>query len=85
MPGIRAKNSVLLIASLLFYAWGEPVYVLLMPAVILLDFGRGVAIGRGRHARFFLWSGVALHLALLFYFKYAGAFLALFGLHITVE
>ena len=30
---LRAKNVVLLIASLLFYAWGEPVYLLLMVAV----------------------------------------------------
>ena len=30
LPGIRAKNAMLLITSLLFYAYGEPVYVLLM-------------------------------------------------------
>ena len=31
MPSIRAKNAVLLVFSLVFYAWGEPVYVLLKP------------------------------------------------------
>ena len=37
LPGIRAKNAVLCLFSLVFYAWGEPVYVLLMIASILLN------------------------------------------------
>ena len=36
VPG-RAKNIILLIASILFYAWGEPVYVILMILSILLN------------------------------------------------
>ena len=39
---LKAKNGVLLIASLLFYAWGEPVYLLLMVAVA----GANWAFGR---------------------------------------
>ena len=30
VPGLKGKNWVLLVASLIFYAWGEPVYVLLL-------------------------------------------------------
>ena len=37
VPG-RAKNIILLIASILFYAWGEPVYVILMILSILLNY-----------------------------------------------
>ena len=33
-PGIRAKNAVLILFSLIFYAWGEPVYLLLMIAAV---------------------------------------------------
>ena len=43
LPGIRAKNILLLIASLLFYAFGEPVYILLMLASILVNFTRRAA------------------------------------------
>ena len=47
LPGIRAKNALLIAASLLFYAYGEPVYVLLMIASSFLNyvFGRLVAGG----------------------------------------
>lgn len=46
MPGRKAKNNVLLIASLLFYAWGEPVYILLMLASIAANWLFGLAIDR---------------------------------------
>ena len=39
------KNTVLLVFSLVFYAWGEPKYVVLMIASILLFYGCGLAIG----------------------------------------
>ena len=40
------KNTVLLISSLVFYAWGEPKYVVLMVFTIALFYGCGLAIGR---------------------------------------
>ncbi|MDR2197802.1 MAG: hypothetical protein LBO07_07580 [Coriobacteriales bacterium] len=46
LPGIRAKNALLILASLFFYAYGEPVYVLLMIASTLINWGLGRAIGR---------------------------------------
>ena len=39
------KNTVLLVFSLIFYAWGEPKYVFLMIGSILLFYGCGRAIG----------------------------------------
>lgn len=41
VPGLTGKNIVLLCASLVFYAWGEPVYVFLMLAVAALNWGSG--------------------------------------------
>ena len=40
------KNTVLLLFSLLFYAWGEPKYVFLMLITILAFYGCGLAIGK---------------------------------------
>ena len=44
---IRWKNYFLLLASLLFYAWGEPLYVFLMLASVAGNFGLGLLIGVG--------------------------------------
>ncbi|MBR6231208.1 MAG: MBOAT family protein [Lachnospiraceae bacterium] len=73
----KIKNTVLLIASLVFYAWGEPVYIILMIFSIVMNYSFGLLIGKAREqdaAPGFLklHMGViaALNLALLFYFKY---------------
>lgn len=64
-----ARNVLLIAASLVFYAWGEPVYVLLLLASILVNF----VLGR------FVWgrkpvlvAAVVINLAFLIVFKYAG-------------
>lgn len=41
MPGLRAKNALLIVASLVFYAYGEPVYVVLLLASTLLNYAFG--------------------------------------------
>ena len=46
LPGIKAKNAVLCLFSLVFYAWGEPVYILLMLASILLNWLAGLGMER---------------------------------------
>ncbi len=67
------KNAVLLLASLVFYAWGEPRFVPLLLASALLNYTAGRLIFRAtRHRLHWLWAGVAANLALLLYFKYAG-------------
>jgi len=72
-PGITAKNLVLLLASLLFYAWGEPRFVLLLAGQIALNYGAALSIGAARGRRRWLATalGVAANLALLGLFKYA--------------
>ena len=69
------RNPVLFLVSLVFYGWGEPVYLLLMLAVILLNYGFGLWIWalrrKGKGAKAVLAAGVAANLLLLGYFKYA--------------
>ncbi len=78
VPG-RFKNFILLLASLFFYAWGEPKYVLLMLVSIAQGylFGLLVEKHRGEKAsKLFLALSVLVSLGLLGYFKYADFFLS---------
>ena len=73
----NCKNAVLLLASLVFYAWGEPKYVFLMIATIALFYGCGLAIGRSESLvwkKIWLAVSVAVSLGLLAVFKYADFF-----------
>ena len=75
-PGIVAKNFVLLFASLLFYAWGEPRFVVLLAIEIVFNYGAALVIDRtkGRERRLATTIGIAANLALLGVFKYADFF-----------
>ncbi len=76
------KNPVLLISSLVFYGWGEPKYVFLMMATVLLGYFFGLLIERFRGktlSKVFLVLSVASSLAALAYFKYADFFIANFN------
>lgn len=74
MPWITGKNLVLLLFSLVFYAWGEPVYILLMLVSILINYVFGLLIHwchrNNRSGKPELFLAVILNLGLLFYFKY---------------
>lgn len=78
----KAKNGALLLASLLFYAWGEPKYLFLMIALILAGYFCGLGIGhyQGKNgAKIFLGLSVGLSAGALLLFKYADFFLGIFG------
>src|SRR5436190_3008810 len=66
------RNVFLLMASLLFYAWGEPIYVLLMILSILANYliGNGIERLPGQYARTALTLGVIVNIGLLYYYKY---------------
>ena len=70
------RNPVLLLFSLVFYGWGEPVYLILMVAAIALNYLFGLLIHssqqKGRSAKWALVAGVTVNLLLLGYYKYAG-------------
>ena len=77
---ISIKNTVLIVFSLLFYAWGEPVYLFLMLGTIFADYLFGLAIEKtrgGKYGRLVLALGVAVNLSSLVVFKYAGFLLGM--------
>ena len=88
LRGMKARNALLLAASLLFYAWGEPVYVLLMLLSIAVNYVFGRLLERRAHSKTLLVAAVIFNLGLLFYFKYLNFTVdnlnALFGLHLSV-
>jgi alginate O-acetyltransferase complex protein AlgI len=72
------RNLLLLVASLLFYAWGEGFYVLIMLASIVFNYGFGVLLDPARQVRFRrigIWMAVMFNLAILGWFKYANFFI----------
>lgn len=83
-----ARNAVLFLASLIFYAWGEPVYVLLMLFSTAVDYIHGRLVeqyrneGRARAARLAVISSVVVNLLLLGFFKYADFLIEVWN-HIT--
>ena len=72
----KARNAFLLLASLVFYAWGEPKYLPVMAAATALGYGFGLATQRFRRFRKpLLVLSIASSLGFLLYFKYADFFL----------
>lgn len=74
----RGKNALLLAASIFFYAWGEPIHIVLMLITTvymwLLGIGieKSMARGRKRSARLLLVLGVIFSVGTLAYYKYSG-------------
>jgi alginate O-acetyltransferase complex protein AlgI len=80
---LRPQNLILLNMSLLFYAWGEPVYIILMIGSILMNFLIGKAIGESnddQRRKSFLYLAVILNLSALVVFKYAGMLVSFINL-----
>lgn len=78
----KLKNAVLLLFSLGFYAWGEPKYVFLMIATIVMFYTCGLAIGKAQEdtwKRIWLLVSVAGGIGLLAVFKYADFFVESFN------
>ena len=75
---IFTKNLILLAFSLLFYAWGEPVMVILMVITILVFWACGLAIGKAKSKKmkkFWLILSAVFGLGLLAYYKYTNFFI----------
>ena len=66
----KFKNVLLLIASLLFYAWGESTFVLVLMTSICVNYIFGRLINEHPHKNIFLFMGVAINLAILIFYKY---------------
>jgi alginate O-acetyltransferase complex protein AlgI len=73
------KNYLLITASLLFYAWGEPVFILLMLASVIVNYVTARIIGgcseKNRNARLWFALSICFNIGMLLVFKYAGFFI----------
>ncbi len=71
---LKVRNLILLLVSLFFYGWGEPVYIFIMLLSIAVDYTHGRLVERWREndalARRVVASSVLCNLAILFFFKY---------------
>jgi alginate O-acetyltransferase complex protein AlgI len=67
----RGRNLLLLVASLVFYAWGEPRFVLVMLASALVNYAFALGLGATRHRRLVLALAIAVNLGLLAVYKYS--------------
>ncbi|MDO4219414.1 MAG: MBOAT family O-acyltransferase [Synergistaceae bacterium] len=73
------KNIFLLIASLVFYAWGEPIFVFLMIFSIVITWFLGLKIANS-NSKTVLTLGISYHILILFVFKYLSFFAQQLGL-----
>lgn len=73
-PSYTARNLALVVFSLIFYAWGEPVYVFLMLFCVLVNYLAGLGISLTRYPKAMLILGVAADIGILCIFKYLGFF-----------
>lgn len=79
VPAFKARNAALVVFSLLFYAWGEPIYVLLMLICVVINYLAGLGIASGQkkgpgRAKAWMWGGVICDILMLGTFKYLGFF-----------
>ena len=89
---LKLRNFFLLVASLFFYGWGEPIYIVIMFASIFIDYTHGMLVERWREndkkARMAVASSVFFNLLLLVFFKYydflAGSINAVTGLSLPL-
>lgn len=81
-PTQKSQNAVLLIFSLVFYAWGEPKYVLLLMFMAFNAWFCALAVEKAdtqRKRRFWVFLSSAVDIALIGWFKYAGLVCSVFG------
>ena len=69
----RARNVLLAVASLVFYALGEPVYIVLLLLSVTVNYAIGLSLGK-KKSRVMLALAVVFNIGLLVLFKYTGLF-----------
>ncbi|OON98850.1 MAG: hypothetical protein ATN35_03380 [Epulopiscium sp. Nele67-Bin004] len=69
LPNLMLKNIFLMISSLVFYAWGEPLFVFLMLVSVFCNWCIGLLMQK-YNKNFLLGVAILLNIGLLFYFKY---------------
>ena len=64
------RNYILLVYSLIFYAWGEPRYLSVMLGIILINYFAAILIDKSKNKKIILICDILLNLSVLVYFKY---------------
>lgn len=79
VPNIKWRNAVLFVVSMLFYGWGEPLYIIVMLISILDAYIFGFFIEKYRDnrkkARMFMVISISINLVFLLFFKYCNFFI----------
>ena len=77
LAGKKYKNLVALLASILFYAWGAPLFVFVIFGSIICDFifAKYIHKSEGRKKRILLTLAISLNVGILVYFKYSNFFI----------
>ncbi len=82
LAGKKIRNYILLVFSLLFYAWGEPKFVLLMIFMVFVNYIVGILIDKekiendkSKKAKIILTVGIIANIAIIGYFKYSMFFM----------
>ncbi len=79
LPGLKAKNAILIIFSIVFYAWGEPVWVILLLLTAFLDYKNACIIENNRgtkKAKLALLRSIIADIGIFVIFKYSGFFIS---------
>lgn len=79
-PSLKVKNGLLVTASLLFYALGEPTYIFLLLFSSIVNYFFAIIIDQRKNEKLYLVLSVIFNLSQLFIFKYLSAILGLFGM-----
>lgn len=69
------RNYILLVFSLFFYGFGEPIYIGLMVTVVFINYLLGLLLGIGKYKKLWVGLSVVFNLSVLGYFKYANFFI----------
>ena len=79
IPNKTVRNIILVVASLVFYAFGEPVAVMIMILSIILNYFCGRLAAGEKHAKLAVLVAVLVNIGLLIAYKYTGFFLTIFN------
>ncbi|MEE5993397.1 MAG: MBOAT family O-acyltransferase [Oscillospiraceae bacterium] len=73
-PGIKSKNIVLTVFSLIFYAWGEPVRILFLLLSAVVNYFCGIKAGKqgSKYAKYWLTGSLIYNIGMIGVFKYSG-------------
>lgn len=76
---LKSRNLFLLIANLIFYGFGEPIYILIMIFSIIVDYTHGILVEKFRHkeklAKYIVGQSIVINLGVLVFFKYLDFFI----------